>query len=97
MKMIKKWKGIPRLEVRWNPSIDDSKCSGCGKCVAFCSHKVYRFDEREKRSRVALPFECTVGCSSCMGVCEKGAISFPHISTLTDLLKTRNPNWPKPA
>ena len=84
-----KWKGISRSDIPWHPTVDDSKCTGCKKCFEFCSHKVYRFDEKRKKTRVARPLECVVGCSSCRGLCEAEAISFPPLSTLTDILKAR--------
>lgn len=87
--MIPQWKGIPRNEIPWRPTVDESKCNGCGKCFEFCSHKVYAFDESRKKTRVTRPLECVVGCSSCMGLCEAEAISFPPLSMLTDMLKAR--------
>lgn len=87
--MNRKWKGIPRHEVLWQPAVDGSKCNGCKKCFKFCSHKVYDFDEARKKTLVTRPLECVVGCSSCRGLCEAEAISFPPLSVLTDMLKAR--------
>ena len=87
--MIKDWKGIPRAEIPWHPAVDESKCNGCKKCFEFCSHGGYDFDAARKKTRVARPGECVVGCSSCRGLCETEAISFPPLSVLTDLLKAR--------
>jgi len=87
--MMLKWKNVPRSEIPWHPTIDESKCTGCKKCFEFCSHKVYRFDETRKKTHVARPLECVVGCSSCKGLCEAEAIFFPPLSMLTGLLKAR--------
>ena len=95
--MIPSWKGIPRNEVPWHPTVDEAKCTGCRKCVDFCGKKVYRFDEARKKTRVARPLECVVGCSSCRGLCEAGAIAFPPLSTLMDLLKARGISPSRPA
>ncbi|NBB90128.1 MAG: hypothetical protein GVY23_02855 [Spirochaetes bacterium] len=27
------WKGIPREEIDWNPTVDTDRCVGCGMCV----------------------------------------------------------------
>lgn len=83
------WKGIPRAEIPWHPTVDASKCTGCKKCFEFCSHKVYRFDDAANRSVVVHPLECVVGCSSCRGLCEAAAISFPPLSIVSDLMKAK--------
>lgn len=95
--MILKWKGIPRSEIAWHPTVDESKCTGCRKCFEFCAHKVYRFDENRQKTRVAQPLECVVGCSSCKGLCETEAISFPPLSMLKDLLRARGISPSTPA
>ena len=38
-----------------------------------------------KKSKVARPLECVIGCSNCKGICEAEAIGFPPLSMLTDL------------
>ncbi|MCX5787852.1 MAG: ferredoxin family protein [Elusimicrobia bacterium] len=95
--MITKWEGIPRNEIPWNPTVDDSKCTGCRKCFEFCSHKVYEFDEKANKSIVTRPLECVVGCSSCKGLCEAEAISFPPLSILADMVKARSIKPSTPA
>lgn len=95
--MNRHWKGIPRDEIPWNPTIEESKCTGCKKCFEFCKHHVYRFDEKAEKSRVARPLECVVGCSSCKGLCEAEAISFPPLSMLADMLKSRGIDPARPA
>jgi len=39
--VIKPWHGIPRENIKWHPTVDESKCIGCGK-------KVYGFDYEKK-------------------------------------------------
>jgi CDP-4-dehydro-6-deoxyglucose reductase len=76
------WKGVPREQIPWHPTVDEEKCIGCRKCCEFCSHKVYVWDETNDRPVVAEPFQCVVGCSSCTYQCEQGAISFPPLTIL---------------
>ena len=76
------WKGVPREQIPWHPTVDEEKCIGCRKCCEFCSHKVYSWDESTDRPVVAQPFLCVVGCSSCTYQCEQGAISFPPLTML---------------
>ncbi len=35
------WKGIPREEIDWHPTVDESKCTGCGMCVTSCGRNVF--------------------------------------------------------
>ena len=81
------WRGVPREQVPWFPTIDAGKCTGCKTCVEFCSHHVYAWDEAAGRSRVAEPFQCVVGCSSCSHQCQEGAITFPPLTVLAGLGK----------
>jgi len=79
------WQGMPREHVPWYPTVDLNKCKGCKKCYEFC--EVYGWDEEKKKVRVVEPFRCVVGCSTCAGLCEQGAISFPPLTILQSLLK----------
>ena len=72
-----KWKGVPREEINWNPKIDAQKCTGCGMCVTSCGRNVFDYDREKKKSSVARPLHCMVGCTSCEVWCVFGAISFP--------------------
>ena len=76
------WKGVPREQIPWHPTLDGEKCIGCRKCFEFCSHGVYTWDAAADRPVVAEPFHCVVGCSNCMHQCEEGAISFPPLTIL---------------
>jgi len=79
------WQGIARERIPWFPSVDSSKCAGCKECFNFCRQKVYEWDEKNDKTVVAQPFKCVVGCSTCMGMCKEGAISFPPLTILKNL------------
>jgi NAD-dependent dihydropyrimidine dehydrogenase PreA subunit len=80
------WKGMPRENVPWHPTVDETKCTGCKSCFKFCGHQVYAWNDETHKPVVAKPFHCVVGCSNCMGQCEAMAISFPPLSVLKSFL-----------
>ncbi|WP_448382907.1 4Fe-4S dicluster domain-containing protein [Desulfosoma sp.] len=84
------WKGIPREEIEWNPHIDESKCTGCGMCVTSCGRDVFSYDLESKKSVVAHPKQCLVGCMSCQTWCVFEAIDFPDPIYVKNLIKERN-------
>ena len=69
------WHGVPRTEIPWFPTVDAAKCIGCELCYLSCGRSVYEIAER--KSVVANPYNCMVGCSTCAVVCPTQAISFP--------------------
>ncbi|MDA8216237.1 MAG: ferredoxin family protein [Dehalococcoidales bacterium] len=69
------WHGISRQEIPWYPTVDKEKCIGCELCYVTCGRGVYEMAER--KSVVANPYNCMVGCSTCGVVCPTQAISFP--------------------
>jgi len=71
-----KWHGIERKKIDWYPVIDESKCIGCGLCVTTCGRGVYKFDYKNKKSKVVNPLNCMVACQTCANLCPVGAISF---------------------
>ncbi len=73
----KKWKGIPREEISWYPTIDAEKCEGCGACVEFCKYDVLEINESAGKARVKNPYNCPVLCQACASLCPVNAISFP--------------------
>ena len=83
------WEGIPREEIPWHPTVDLEKCIGCKECFSFCSHKVYDWDGETNKTKVAEPYNCVVGCSTCAGLCKAKAISFPPLTILKNLKKTQ--------
>jgi NAD-dependent dihydropyrimidine dehydrogenase PreA subunit len=84
-----KWKGIVREEIKWNPTIDESKCTGCGMCVTSCGRNVFDFSKKKNKSVVARPSQCMVGCTSCEVWCVFNAISFPDRRYVKDLIKKK--------
>jgi len=81
------WRGIPREKIPWYPTVDADKCVGCKECFNFCSHDVYAWDDKNNKTKVAEPYYCVVGCSSCAGLCSASSISFPPLTILKDLVK----------
>lgn len=71
-----KWHGIDRKKIDWHPVIDESKCIGCGLCVTSCPRGVYKYDYKNKKSKVVNPLNCMVACQTCANLCPTGAISF---------------------
>lgn len=75
------WRGYPREQVPWYPTVDEDLCNGCGACLKLCRSEVLGPTENGK-VRVVDPFACVVGCSSCANLCKPGAIIFPPRSLL---------------
>lgn len=75
-KKFTEWHGIPRENIDWHPVIDELKCIGCGLCATTCGRGVYKFDYENKKSKVANPNNCLVGCQTCANLCPAKAISF---------------------
>ena len=76
--------GYPRDKVEWFPTIDPDKCVKCGMCMN-CGKNV--FDWTEEGARVARPYDCQVGCTTCSALCLGNAITFPDVETIRDLYK----------
>lgn len=76
------WRGIPREEIPWFPTIMEDLCDGCQICLQFCSFGVYEYDDKTNKVKVANPFNCEVGCSMCALKCKPKAISFPPLAIL---------------
>jgi ferredoxin len=83
------WRGIARETIQWYPTVDDGACNGCKRCIEFCSFGVFTYERESETVRVEHRFACVVGCSLCSSICEPGAISFPPLSYLDDLIKSR--------
>lgn len=84
-----KWHNILREEIKWYPIVDADLCMGCGICVLGCGPKVYKFNFEEKKAIVVAPFKCKVGCVTCANTCPAYAISFPSLSYLHKIIKTK--------
>jgi NAD-dependent dihydropyrimidine dehydrogenase PreA subunit len=80
-------KPVPREKIPWYPSIDEEKCDGCQVCSQFCQHGVYAWDEKNNIAQVIQPFQCVVGCNGCEPECSKGAISFPDIDAIQEIIR----------
>ena len=77
---------VPREMIDWFPRIDAKKCTGCGVCVEFCTHRVYSFNEKSNQAEVTSPYECLVGCSNCTGQCRVEAITFPTMEECKEMI-----------
>ncbi len=77
------WRGYPREHIAWFPTVSAELCTGCDRCLEFCSYGVY---EKQDDGKVIVvePFLCRVGCSSCAAVCDPNAILFPPYDMLKD-------------
>lgn len=84
-KYLKPWHGVPREQIKWNPTVIDDACIGCGTCVTGCSRLVYRYDFERRKAVVADPLNCMVGCTTCANTCPTHAIHFPPLATVFTL------------
>jgi len=81
------WLNVPREKIPWYPTIDESKCIGCGACVRFCQHGVFSLDGDRRKARVVNPYSCVVGCAACDKICPQGAISHPDIREVMAIVR----------
>jgi len=78
---------VPREKIPWYPSVDEDKCNGCRICFQFCQQGVYTWDEKNNIAKVDRPFNCVVGCNGCENLCAIGAISFPEIDAIQEVIR----------
>jgi len=82
------WRSLPYREralneefgVPWYPTIDRSRCTGCGTCEDYCLFSVYTLERQRppnERVRVSSPLNCKTGCPACARLCPTGALIFP--------------------
>ena len=81
------WRGIPREEIPWFPTIDTEKCIGCRECINICKNGVLAFDETNQKSVVVNPYNCVVECRTCARLCPAEAISFPDAEGFNAFIK----------
>lgn len=81
------WQGIPREEIPWFPTVIGGLCNGCKACLNFCAYHVFEWDEGSEKVRVAHPYNCLVGCSTCTLKCKPNAIMFPPSGFLKEFRK----------
>jgi len=89
-KGLMEWHGISREEIKWWPTVDKEKCVGCGMCFLGCGRKVYDYDLKNRKSVVARPLNCMVGCTTCQVTCMAGAISFPDKEYVREIIRKNN-------
>ena len=88
-KKFSEWHGIPRKEIKWYPTVDESRCIGCGMCFVGCGRKVYDYDFKKRKPIVARPFNCMVGCTTCAVTCPANAILFPDKEYVKQLIREK--------
>jgi len=77
------WRGYPREQIPWFPTVSSELCNGCGACLDLCAHNVYARAE-DGKVIVVEPFNCVVGCCFCKSVCAPKAILFPSQELLNE-------------
>ena len=70
------WHGVDRNKIDWKPTVNESKCIGCGLCVTTCGRGVYKYDYKNKKTKVVNPYHCVVACQTCANLCPAKAIIF---------------------
>lgn len=75
--------GKLRMHSNVNPKVDESKCIGCGMCVANCESNAITITNNKAHVD---PEKC-VGCAMCISVCEQRAVNAFGDSTNSDLQK----------
>lgn len=87
----KKYLGIPRKQIPWEPVIDPEKCIGCAICLDICPNGVFKMNDQTNQAEVFDPENCVVLCDKCAGFCDQNAISFPNKTStkvlVSELLK----------
>jgi len=83
--------GYAREKVEWYPAVNPEKCVKCGMCMN-CGKGVYKWTE--DGPKVAHPYNCIVGCTTCGNLCAGNAISFPDVKRLRELYR-REKIWAK--
>jgi len=88
-RLTQPWHGVPREEIDWRPVVDEGLCNGCGVCVTGCGRGVFGYDYEREKAVVVEPLHCMVGCVTCANVCPEGAVSFPSLAGLRQLMQER--------
>lgn len=85
----KKFKGIPREQIPWYPTINYDKCIQCEKCVEYCKLGAYCLMEKDgkKKPVVSNPYNCVILCDGCQAICPSGAISHQSKKETIDLIR----------
>jgi ferredoxin len=75
------WRGHPREQVPWFPTVAVELCTGCGVCLDLCKYGVLA-PTPDDGVKVVEPFKCVVGCNFCATICKPKAITFPPLTIL---------------
>lgn len=70
------WRGHPREQIPWFPTVAADLCNGCGLCLKLCTYGALA-PTSDGKVKVMEPFKCLVGCNSCATICKPRAIIFP--------------------
>ncbi|MBK5106293.1 MAG: 4Fe-4S binding protein, partial [Burkholderiales bacterium] len=58
-----------------NINVDQTRCSGCGRCISACELRLFSFETRNwKKTSVLSDSELCSGCGKCAQLCVTGAI-----------------------
>lgn len=83
------WRGVPREQIPWLPTLYTDRCDGCGRCLSFCPEGVFAPTAGGDKVEVVEPLACQVGCSACAAVCPREAIAFPPPAVLEAIVPGR--------
>jgi NAD-dependent dihydropyrimidine dehydrogenase PreA subunit len=67
--------------VRWHPIIESKRCGADYDCVDLCEANVLEVQEGRLEPVVAHPELCVEGCTLCVDICSKDALSIPAAAT----------------
>ncbi len=81
------WRGIPREQIDWHPTLVAERCIGCGLCATACGKNVYSFDYEANQPVVAAPQACMVGCTTCAVLCPQDALEFPSVGYVRQIIR----------
>ena len=86
------------------PSVNVSKCVGCGQCAKICAHGAFSFDEQRELTGASgktrtvnvasIDHNRCVGCGRCIAVCNQDAIS-PDYDAAAEVLNYKIAEYTK--
>lgn len=81
------WRGIPREQIDWLPTLVAERSIGCGLRATACGKNVYSFDYEANQPVVAAPQACMVGCTTCAVLCPQDALEFPSVGYVRQIIR----------
>lgn len=69
-----------------NPSVNEKKCIGCGKCIEACDYHAIQLNDENKAH---IDSDKCVGCAMCIATCPTGAVQIPWGSSTSDDLQKK--------